>query len=209
MPFVYPLLHFQCAVCSYYPVVLIFINNMLCLAQEDCSSFHDIKHNFRYAAHSCLMSIIYPGLCVQCAVCSYHPIMHILRNNILYCMQECNSFRDVKHNFRYHSVLAVYLSLPSVCKCYLFLSSNFAHFPNVSCCVQEYSGCRVVKHNFRYRVSISTCFFSVICAPSCNRCILITPVPGARAPCTSPSPFSSSIEPRGMHQRGAPPPPPP
>ena len=80
---------------------------------------------------------------------------------------------------------------------------------NVSCCVQEYSGCRVVKHNFRYRVSIRTCFLSVIYAPSCNRCVLITPVPGARSPCTSPSAWGSfpdSIEPRGMHQRGAPPP---
>ena len=74
---------------------------------------------------------------------------------------------------------------------------------HVSCCVQEYSGCRVVKHNFRYRVSIRSCFLSVIYAPSCNRCFLITPVPGAWAPCTSPSPFPSSIEPRGMHQRGA------
>ena len=148
------------------------------------------------------MWIIYPGLCVQFVVCSYHPVVHILRNIILFCMQQCNSFRDVKHNFRYYCMLAVYLSLPSVCKCYLFLSSNYAHFFrfNVSYCVQEYSGCRVVKHNFRYRLSIRTCFLSVIYAPSCNRCVLITPVPGARAPCTSPSPFPSSIEPRGMHQ---------
>ena len=71
-------------------------------------------------------------------------------------------------------------------------------------CTQEYSGRRVVKHNFRYRVLL--CFLNVIYAPSCNRCVLITPVPGARSPCTSPSAWGSfpySIEPRGMHQRGA------
>ena len=129
MPFVYPLLHLQCVVCSYYPVVFIFSNNMLCMAQEECSSFHDIKHNVRYAAHSCLMSIIYPWLCVQFVVCSYRPIVHIIRNITLFCMQECNSFRDVKHNFRYYCVVAVYLSLPSVCKCYLLLSSFCTHFP--------------------------------------------------------------------------------
>ena len=81
-------------------------------------------------------------------------------------------------------------------------------------CMQEYSGRRVVKHNFRYRVhpcSMSIiypllCFLNVIYAPSCNRCVLITPVPGARSPCTSPSAWGSfpdSIEPRGMHHRGA------
>ena len=75
------------------------------------------------------------------------------------------------------------------------------------------AGCRVVTHNFRYRVhpcSMSIiypllCFFNVIYAPSCNRCVLITPVPGIRAPCTLQSPFTSLIEPRGMHNKVPPP----
>ncbi len=62
------------------------------------------------------MAMIYPLLHVQCVVCSYYPFVHILRNNILYCVQECAGFRDIKHNFRYHCVPAIYLSLPSVCK---------------------------------------------------------------------------------------------
>ena len=137
-------------------------------------------------------------------------------------MQECTGFRDVEHNFRYHCMLAVSLSLPSFCECNLLLSYHsivLISRCNVLFCIQEYSGRRVVKHNFRYRVhpcSMSIiypllCFLNVIYAPSCNRCVLITPVPGARSPCTSPSAWGSfpdSIEPRGMHQRGAPPFPP-
>ena len=105
---------------------------------------------------------------------------------------------------RFANVICSYHSIVLISRC------------NVLFCMQEYSGRCVVKHNFRYRVhpcSMSIiypllCFLNVIYAPSCNRCVLITPVPGARSPCTSPSAWGSfpdSIEPRGMHQRGAPP----
>ena len=50
MSFVSPLHRFQCVVCSFYPVVLIFRTNILCRAQQEHSSFPDIKHNFRYHA---------------------------------------------------------------------------------------------------------------------------------------------------------------
>ena len=69
----------------------------------------------RYLAHPCWMLIICPLLHCQCVVCSYFLIVLILTNDILYCMQECTGFRDAKHNFRYHCMLAVYLLLTSFC----------------------------------------------------------------------------------------------
>ena len=120
------------------------------------------------------MAIIYPLLHVQCVVCSYYPFVHILRNNILYCVQECAGFRDIKHNFRYHCVpLFIYRCL------------RFASIISVI-------------------VSIRTCFECDLCSFAQSLCSHLTCArrPG---PCTLPSPFTSSIEPRGMHQRGAPP----
>ena len=105
----------------------LYCDKYLCRAQE-YSGYRDVKHNFRYHAHPCSMSIICPLLHCQCVVCSYFLIVLILTNNILYCMQECTGFRDVKHNFRYHCMLAVSLSLPSFCECNLLLSFYCAHF---------------------------------------------------------------------------------